>query len=267
MATDPTPRPPLDAARLVAAELGWPEGQVEIVETTASTNPLASERARRGAAEGLVVVTEHQTAGRGRMDRRWETPARAALTFSLLLRPTVPPERWPWLPLLAGVGVARALRAQGAPARLKWPNDLLVGERKIGGILMERVDTAAGPAAVVGVGLNVTTTPEELPIEAATSLAIEGVPTDRTELLGGVLASLAEVYRGWLAEPGALRAAYSALCGTVPDRAVVVSMPDGSRLEGTTVGICEDGGLQLSGPHGPVTLHAGDVEHVRPART
>ena len=118
-----------------------------------------------GAGEGLVVVAEHQTAGRGRLDRTWETPARAALTFSVLLRPGSPPADWPWLPLLTGYAVARALREAGVPTpALKWPNDVLVDDRKVAGILVERVETPTGPAAVVGIGLNVAPTAEELPV-------------------------------------------------------------------------------------------------------
>src|SRR4051794_28593678 len=110
---DPAGRPPLDAERLAADPLLLPVLNVEVVEEAASTNALVSERARAGAAEGLVVVAEHQTAGRGRLDRTWETPARSALTFSVLLRPTAPLRAWPWLPLLAGYAVSKALKADG----------------------------------------------------------------------------------------------------------------------------------------------------------
>ena len=119
-----------------------------------------------------MVVAEHQTAGRGRLDRSWETPPRAALTFSVLLRPSVGPEQWPWLPLLTGYAVGTALRDAGFDAGVKWPNDVLIGDLKVAGILVERVDTPTGPAAVLGVGLNVSTTAEELPVPTATSLAL-----------------------------------------------------------------------------------------------
>ena len=98
---------------------------VEVVDQAPSTNALVSARARDGAAEGLVVVAEHQTAGRGRLDRSWSTPARSALTFSVLLRPDAEPAQWPWLPLLTGIAVVDAV---GHGTRLKWPNDLLLGD-------------------------------------------------------------------------------------------------------------------------------------------
>ena len=151
---------PLDPGRL--ASLG-----VEVLPHTPSTNAVLAERAREGAPEGLVVATEHQTAGRGRLDRTWETPAGSALTFSTLLRPEVPPATWPWLPLLTGYAVAKALAGAGFGAVLKWPNDVLIGDRKVAGILVERVETPGGPAAVVGIGLNVLLAAEELPVPTA----------------------------------------------------------------------------------------------------
>ena len=121
-------RPPLDAERLAAADPDLLTGlTVEVVEEAASTNALVIERARSGAAEGLVVAAEHQTAGRGRLDRTWETPPRSGLTFSVLLRPTAPTASWPWLPLLAGYAVDKALKAAGFEASVKWPNDVLLG--------------------------------------------------------------------------------------------------------------------------------------------
>ena len=120
--TDPSAsRPPLDrspgpshSATPGRAGAGGPGFVVEVVDEAGSTNALVAERARAGAATGLVVVAEHQTAGRGRLDRAWETPARAALTFSVLVRPAREPAAWPWLPLLTGVAVAEAApRATG----------------------------------------------------------------------------------------------------------------------------------------------------------
>ena len=197
------------------------------MEEAGSTNALVAERAQAGGPEGLVIVAEHQTAGRGRLDRTWETPARSALTFSVLLRPTAPAATWPWIPLLTGYEVSKALRAAGFDATVKWPNDVLLrrhdgAERKVAGILVERVETAGGPAAVVGVGLNVGMTADELPVPEATSLAIEGEAPDRTELLGLLLDTLWEGYVAWQeggeAATAHLAASYAAACSTIGRR-------------------------------------------------
>jgi BirA family transcriptional regulator, biotin operon repressor / biotin---[acetyl-CoA-carboxylase] ligase len=261
MTSDVPARPSLDNERLAA---GPPGLAVEIVEATPSTNAVVAERARAGAPEGLVVVTEHQTSGRGRLDRTWETPARAALTFSVLLRPRVPATEWPWLPLMTGYAVCRALREAGFEAGVKWPNDVLLGEGKVGGILVERVDTPTGPAAIVGVGINVSTTPEELPVETATSLAIEsGAAPDRTDILLWVLGALREEYDAWQGGgTAALHAAYLRSCVTV-GRDVRVDLPGGGALTGRATGIDPGGRLVVQAPGGEVAVGAGDVVHVR----
>jgi BirA family biotin operon repressor/biotin-[acetyl-CoA-carboxylase] ligase len=250
---------------------------VEILPSSPSTNQAVADRARSGEREGLVVVAEHQTSGRGRLDRTWVTPPRAALTLSALLTPTgVPAQRWPWLPLLTGVAVARAVRRVGgrAPA-LKWPNDVLIAGRKLAGILVERVDRpdrpvdTGGPAAVVGIGINVSTTSEELPAAArasATSLLLEGVTTDRDLLLTALLEELAGLYETWRdsgGEPGPLRAAYLAVSGTVGTQ-VRVELPGGTHLVGDAVDV-DDGGRLVVAEHGRRhSLAAGDVVHLRP---
>ena len=244
-----------------------------MVEEAGSTNALVAERARAGGPEGLVVLAEHQTAGRGRLDRSWETPARSGLTFSVLLRPTVPAAAWPWLPLLAGYAVSKALRAGGFDAAVKWPNDVLLGsgedERKVAGILVERIETPTGPAAVVGIGVNVGMTADELPVPEATSLAVAGEVPDRTDLLGDLLDTLWEAYVAWQ-EGGAaaaerLATSYDAACATV-GRDVAVSLPGGATLTGRAVEIDPDGRLVVAHGSGERTaVGAGDVVHVRDA--
>ncbi|HET9423130.1 MAG TPA: biotin--[acetyl-CoA-carboxylase] ligase [Nocardioides sp.] len=269
MNADPAQRPPLDVAR-IAGGVGADAGLlVEVVAEAPSTNALVADRAREGAPDGLVVVADHQTAGRGRLDRTWETPAGAALTFSMLLRPTVPTRSWPWLPLLTGYAVARALIARGYAAGVKWPNDVLIGEGKVAGILVERVDTPEGPAAVVGVGLNTGMTAEELPVPTATSLSLEqgGSPApDRVAVLLEVLASIRQAYDAWQlgGEPAAERLAtsYAVACVTV-GRAVRVDLPDGSVLEGTAEAVDSSGRLVVRTADGPREVGAGDVVHVR----
>ena len=183
----PAPAPdraPLDAGALRRALIRpgsfWRD--LRVVTETGSTNTDLLAAARAGAPEGIVRAAEYQTAGRGRLERRWASPPRAALTFSVLLRPRgVPPGRRGWVPLLAGVAVATALASAAAvDARLKWPNDVLVHGAKVAGILAEQ----SGDAIVVGIGINVSARPDELPVPGATSLALAGgVAADRECLL------------------------------------------------------------------------------------
>jgi BirA family biotin operon repressor/biotin-[acetyl-CoA-carboxylase] ligase len=258
-------RPPLSAARLSAAfgsDPLWRE--VRVVDTTESTNADAVAAAVAGAAEGLVVIAEQQVGGRGRLDRRWESPARSGVLLSVLLRPRVPVAALPLLPLLAGTAAVEAVRAVGqAPAVLKWPNDVLVGERKLGGILLER--TVDG-AVVVGLGLNVSTRTDELPVPTATSLAIEGGATDREPLVKEVLRALARRYATFVEADGASESvlpAYRAVCGTIGQR-VAVHVPEGEPVTGLAVAVDDSGMLVVRGDDGRERAwSAGDVVHVR----
>ena len=252
-------RRPLDAVALAQVLPGW--ARVEVVEEAGSTNAVVAARAREGAAEGLVVAAEHQSAGQGLLGRVWESPRYAGLTFSVLLHPPVADRRWPWLPLLTGVAVVDALAAVGAPpARLKWPNDVLLDGLKVAGILAERVDTPRGAAAVVGVGLNVAQTRPELPVPTATSLALAGAAVDRAAVLRSVLERLHGAYVGWRA--GSPRDRYLALCDTV-GRQVRVELPRGV-LEGTATDVDADGALVVASGGRRTAVTAGDVVHLRP---
>jgi BirA family biotin operon repressor/biotin-[acetyl-CoA-carboxylase] ligase len=281
-------RPPLHAAALQRA-LVVPGGlwtALELHRETASTNADAAAAARAGAAEGLVVVAERQTAGRGRQGRRWESPARAGLAVSLLLRPGVadPLRRWPalaparygWLPLLAGVALAATVARLGeVEAALKWPNDLLVRGRKCGGILAEAVpagqpESQTPPAIVVGLGLNVSLRQGELPHAEATSLQLAGAEClDRDPLLRALLRGFAAWYGRWRENGGdpessGLRPAYLAACDTI-GRPVQVSLPGGERLTGSAATVDGEGRLVVREPQGSLrALAAGDVVHVRP---
>ena len=259
MSPAPAPRSPLDAARL-AVPTGW---RVEVLAEAPSTNAVVADRARQGEEPGLVLVTEHQTAGRGRLDRSWETPARTSLTFSVLLQPDVPPSEWAWLPLLTGYAVQAALGDRLPDVALKWPNDVLVEDRKVAGILVERVETPSGPMAVVGTGINVDQTLDELPVAMATSVVLEsGEPVDRTELLGMVLGSLHSL-QGLLGDLGALRTAYGDVCSTL-GRTVDVHLPSGEVRRGEALDVDAGGRLVVSSADGTLTVSAGDVVHVRP---
>ncbi len=258
MSADADRRPPLDPAHLPAS--------VEVVEHADSTNSLVTNRAREGAPHGLVIAAEHQTAGRGRLDRSWETPPYAALTFSVLVRPDLPAEDWPWLPLLTGYAVHAALVDRVPGLGLKWPNDVLVphpdGDRKLAGILVERVETDQGPAAVLGIGINVSQQQAELPVPEATSLflEVEGNP-DRTEVLGTVLGSIEALYP-LLQDTDSLRRAYCGECLTIGKQIQVV-VPGGDPVVGVAVDIDPTGRLVVETASGEVAVAAGDVIHVR----
>ncbi|OKI66429.1 biotin--acetyl-CoA-carboxylase ligase [Streptomyces sp. MJM1172] len=269
-------RPPLNAAALRRALVtdGGLWTSVEVVPSTGSTNSDLAARAGE-LPEGVVLVAEEQTAGRGRLDRSWVAPARSGLFFSVLLKPgaAVPQERWGWLTLLAGVAAATGLsRAAGVDTALKWPNDLLVivdgEERKTGGILAERV----GDGVVLGIGLNVTLTDAELPVPEAGSLALaKASVTDREPLLKAVLRSLEEWYGEWRAAGGdpaasGLQETYAAGCATL-GRHVRAELPGGRRLTGTAEAVDADGRLVVrtaDGEREPVG--AGDVVHLRSVR-
>ncbi|MBV2366063.1 biotin--[acetyl-CoA-carboxylase] ligase [Streptomonospora nanhaiensis] len=278
-------RPPLRPAALERA-LVRPGGlwrTITVVPAMASTNTALLEHARQGEPEGAVLVTEHQTAGRGRLDRGFTTPPRAALTLSALVRPRVPAARVGWLSLLMGVAAVAAVeRAAGVATALKWPNDLLSrdGEHKLAGILAEAAfpapdggGAADPPGIVIGIGLNVAQRREELPVETATSLALCGAPgTDRDALLRALLEEFAERYAAWAAAGGDAEAAglaeeYRRHCLTV-GRAVRVHLPGDRRAEGRAVGVDAEGRLVVRTETGrEQALSAGDVVHVRPGGT
>lgn len=265
--TNPTDRTPLDAVRL-SQEIA---GEFHVYDELGSTNAETARLAREGADEGLVVVAEHQTAGRGRLDRRWEAPARSALTFSVLLRPQVGIDHWPWLPLLTGYAVFQALRGIGIETSLKWPNDVLLGEQKVAGILAERVETSRGPAAVLGIGINVSITAEELPVPTATSLWLAtGELADRTDLLIGLAQTLLKTCAEWAPDPsrapntGALRTAYISACRTI-GQTVRADLPTGQSITGQATKIDAAGRLLVMTADGERAIGAGDVVHIRPA--
>jgi BirA family biotin operon repressor/biotin-[acetyl-CoA-carboxylase] ligase len=257
-------RPPLEQDALRRALVGDFWTDLRVVPETGSTNADVAAAGRAGAPEGLVLIAESQTAGRGRFDRQWVAPPRSALTLSVLLRPPVPAARLGWLPLLTGVALAESVvRLAKLEAALKWPNDLLISERKAAGILAETVPDGV----VVGIGLNVSQRADEVPA-GATSLALaEADCVDRDPLLRSLLRSLAEWYLRWSAaggdpEESGLAGAYTARCATV-GREVSVARPGGNLLTGAAVAVDDDGRLVVATADGLVPLAAGDVQHVR----
>lgn len=325
-------RPALDVPALHRALLR-PAGaweRVDVVATSPSTSSELVDRVLRhgsaagadgpGAAAGApypapsALVAEHQVAGRGRAGRSWQTPPRAALTVSALLRPRVPAAALGWLPLAAGLAVVRTVREAGLPAAVKWPNDVLVPAatdveglgpwRKVAGVLAEVVPTPARPApnrpaedarpadaraadaglaVVVGVGLNVTQTADELPVPSATSLALAGraagavVATDRTALLTALLRALTDAVAGLEATGGdaaavgsggpgtTLADAWAAASATLGTAVRAELAGSGEAVEGTAVRLDAGGGLVLATADGERTVTAGDVHHLRRA--
>jgi BirA family biotin operon repressor/biotin-[acetyl-CoA-carboxylase] ligase len=261
-------RPALDEASLAAAlvrdsRLWW---RLEVVPEVRSTNAELATAAAAGAPDGSVLVAEHQSAGRGRLDRTWASPPRAGLTVSFLVRPDVPAARRGWLPLLTGVALAESVGAvTGVRAWLKWPNDLLALDgRKLAGILAE----TSGPAVIVGVGLNVSTRPDELPPTGTSLAQVTGAVVDRGPVLLGFLRAFERRYLGWVAALGdpvasGLAQDYLTWSATVGTE-VTVTLPDGSTLTGVAEAVDWDGRLVVRTGDGPGTpLAAGDVQHLR----
>lgn len=230
-----------------------------------STMDVAAEAATRGAAEGWTVVAEEQTAGRGRRGRRWASPPGAGLYCSIVLRPRVAPGG-PLLPLLtlaAGVGLREGVRAAtGLAAELKWPNDLVVGRRKLAGILAEGMGLGAPDQAVVlGIGINVRSTaypPDVAP--RATSLEAElGRAVDRQVVLAEVLRAVGAAYEDLAAgRADAVRRRWEEASPTARGAAVTWETPEGPR-RGRTAGLDTSGALLVDTPTGRERLVGGEV--------
>lgn len=261
------------ALRTAVVAPAGPWARLDVVDRVGSTNAALLAAAGDGAPDRSVLVARQQDAGRGRLGRDWVSPPGTGLTFSVLLRPGgVSPDRYGWLPLLAGLAVHDAVAAL-MPVRtcLKWPNDLLLGarQRKAAGILAEATTGPDGTAVVLGIGLNVGGAPDDLP-PGATSLAAEGaVALDPTVVLVGVLSRLAEREAAWrraAGDPDAdrLRADYRAVCGSLGAE-VRVELPGGMTVTGMAEDVDGDGRLLLLGADGHRrAIAAGDVVHVRP---
>jgi BirA family biotin operon repressor/biotin-[acetyl-CoA-carboxylase] ligase len=264
------PRPPLDPhtlrAELVGSGLLW--RTIAVVDETGSTNADLLARAEAGDdIDGVVLIADHQTAGRGRHGRHWLTPPGAQLALSVAVSTAdVPAEGWGWLPLATGIAVADALAdVAGIEVGLKWPNDVVAGDGKLAGILAE----VASPRSlvVVGLGLNVTLTAEEAPDPTATSLLMLGTSaTDRNVLASHILRELATRIARWRTAGGAdheLIADYRRYSCTLGTR-VRVSMPGDKEVVGDAVEIDELGQLTVDTGEQAVTVSAGDVTHLRP---
>ena len=237
-------------------------------ESLASTNNEVARLATQGAEEGLAVVAEEQTAGRGRLQRTWTSPKGAGLYFSILLRPKMLKDRWPLITLLAAVAVGDALwEACELRTDIKWPNDLLAGERKICGILAEVIDTRAGRAIVLGIGINLTSDayPEELKDRAVSVAEASGGPVDLEAILRSLLKALSRWYSIFLTTEGSEEILKAWIDRSSYANGKFVRVANGDELlTGITRGLELDGALRLEVEDGSVkTLRAGDVISVR----
>lgn len=255
-------RAPLDAA-LLRAGLGAPWQRLDVVEETGSTNADLIARAGGEQIAGAVLLAEHQAAGRGRGGRSWEAVPRGLVIVSVgVSADGVDDRQWGLLPLLAGVAVVDTLAATGITAGLKWPNDVQVDGAKIAGILAE----VAAPQRVVvlGIGLNVAVTPDELGQAQATSMQILGAATDRTEVARILLGELGTRIQAWRGGDGALLLSdYRARSVTI-GRSVRALLPGGREIAGTAADIDEQGRLCLDTGTTTEVVAAADIVHLRP---
>ena len=292
-------RPPLRESELRSALVEGPLADysaLDVVPELGSSNAELLERARAGAGDKTALLAEYQSRGRGRLGRSWTAPAGSQIALSVLIRPgVVHPDLFGWLPLVTGLAVRDALAEHaGLATSLKWPNDVLVGpaaaaadvaqSRKLAGILVEMILLPAEgvysmslPAIVVGVGLNVSLRPDELPVPTATSVDIERAargenePANRTILAKELLRALAVRHEQWRAcERGSssviseeLYREYQDACSTI-GQTVRVEFPDGSELLGVAEKVDRSGELVVREASGEaVHVAAGDVHHVR----
>lgn len=255
-AMEPEPFDP-EAFERAATAAPWVERVLCLAEID-STNAEALRLAAAGEPSGAVVVADAQRAGRGRLGRSWWAEPGGSLLASWLVRPELAPERWPVLTLVAGLAAARALIASaGVEVRLKWPNDLLAGGRKLGGLLAE----ADGHGAlVVGLGVNVRQTefPEDIAAIATSVVDAGGRLVERSWILAATLSG----FGARMHEPEAALDEYRALSDTL-GREVRVERVGAEPVEGIAHDVASNGALIVETESGRVSVSAGDVQHLR----
>jgi BirA family biotin operon repressor/biotin-[acetyl-CoA-carboxylase] ligase len=241
-------------------------------DTLPSTNTEALNQARQGAAEGVCVIAREQSAGRGRQDRTWNSPRDAGLYLSIVLRPGLPAEQWPLLTLMGAVAVYETIRGVfGLVTDIKWPNDLMAGEKKLAGILAETTDSPAGRAAVLGIGVNLN--PAAVPPDlqaSATSVTTETgalpiMKTGANEFAAALIRGTGHWYSVLLGEegPAAIVSAWSARSSYAVGK-TVAAITGGENLTGTTEGLTEAGALRVRTEDGAMrVLHSAEVTHLR----
>ncbi len=247
----------------IRAALGHiPLSGLRFFGSVGSTNDVAAAWVAAGAKDLSLVIADEQTAGRGRAGTRWMTPAGTALAFSLILRsPLSQPAHAGRIPALGALAVADACASQGLQPKIKWPNDVLLGGRKVAGILAESIWSGQQlEASILGVGVNVLAAaipPDEVLGYPATSLESEiGHPADRATFLGQILGSIRH-WRSLLETPHFMRAWEDRLAFL--GRQVSLRGPDGTALVGTLVGLDADGSARLETNHKTVAVQAGQI--------
>jgi BirA family biotin operon repressor/biotin-[acetyl-CoA-carboxylase] ligase len=243
---------------------GW-ISELLLFDSVDSTNGVALQMGSAGMPGGVLIIAETQERGRGRLSRNWVSPRGVNLYFSLLLRPHQPPRDFPLFSLVAAVALVSAIQSNTLlPAGIKWPNDILVGEKKVAGILLETGAGGGNPYLVIGIGINVNWDPLPPELPQATSLSIAaGHPIDRNSLLLAILTALWEQCHLFGQSGGgeAMIQALSAHCVTL-GKSVRVETPQ-QAFEGVAQAILPDGKLLLLMPNGASRkILLGDITHL-----
>lgn len=250
------PRAPLDKKR-VSQEISryW---RVSVVEVTGSTQDDLFQLASTGAAiPKIILASEFQSAGRGRLDRTFDAAPQSALTFSIYVEPKIDKEEWSFLTLLAGLSVREALKTldPAISIGIKWPNDLLIADKKFAGMIAQATDKGV----VIGIGINVGMTSEELPVDGATSLALAGfTELDRNMILAAIINHFEINMQMW--ELGSSFLAQYREGSVTIGAQVEVTLPGGVLLQDRAVDISDSGALVLECG---TEVTVGDVVHLR----
>jgi BirA family biotin operon repressor/biotin-[acetyl-CoA-carboxylase] ligase len=238
------------------------------LETIDSTNLEAIRQAKAGANEGLCIVAREQTAGRGRLDRTWQSPQDAGLYLSIVLRPAIEMNSWPLLSLTSALAVSDALvRACSLKPDIKWPNDVCASDRKLCGILAETIETPGGPAAIIGIGINLKrmALPDELRQTAISIEEATGSEPDIESVLSDLLQAFGERYDVLQSNDGfehTIRE-WCASSSYAYERRVRVSL-ENETFTGITRGLDIDGALRVETDEGQIRIvRAGDVTALR----
>ena len=228
-----------------------PYWRVRVINETQSTQIDLVNFVNSGQAQsGEVLISEYQSAGRGRLDRFFIAPPNAALLFSIYLEDEL---ELNWLPLIAGIAVANALK-DFSNVTLKWPNDIQINEMKCGGILAEKIATGV----VVGIGLNIYQNQDELPIKEATSLALNGFTGEREQILISILQEFGLLIRKWPSNQSQIKDRYITLSSTI-GKNVEATLPSGEVVTGLASSVSEKGELIV----GERLINVGDIRHLR----